>query len=288
MTKKIDKKLMITMGLWVTLSAALQALALSSFSVPANIYPSGVIGLSRIVSDIFADFLNINFSYQYLYVGINLILAVIVYRHIGKLFTIFSLIQTVLASLFASLFGRYIVLNDMILIAIFGGLINGAGAGLALMHGASSGGTDFLSVYYSNKYHKSMWNQVFLFNMVLITVTGFLYGWERAAYSIVYQYMNNYMIKRMHKRYTHQAIFIITKRPQQVIDSVLNKVRHGITKVEAKGAFKGEDEMLLYTVVNSFETDEVVKLALEGDPHAFIETRDTTDIYGNYYQKPLD
>jgi uncharacterized membrane-anchored protein YitT (DUF2179 family) len=176
----------------------------------------------------------------------------------------------------------------MILIAIVGGLINGAGAGLALMHGASSGGTDFLSVYYSNKYHKSMWNQVFLFNMVLIVVTGFFYGWERAAYSIIYQYMNNYMIKRMHKRYTHQAIFIITKKPQQVIDSILNKVRHGITKVEAKGAFKGEDEMLLYTVVNSFETDEVVKLALEGDPHAFIETRDTADIYGNYYQKPLD
>ena len=288
MTRNINKKQLIMMGLWVTLSAALQALALSSFSVPGHIYPSGILGLSRIVSDIFADFLNVRFSYQYLYVGINMILAVIVYRHIGKLFTIFSLIQTVLASVFASLFGRYIVVNDMILIAIFGGLINGAGAGLALMHGASSGGTDFLSVYYSNKYHKSMWNQVFLFNLVLITVTGFLYGWERAAYSIIYQYMNSYMIKRMHKRYTHQAIFIITKKPQQVIDSILNKVRHGITKVEAKGAFKGEDEMLLYTVVNSFETDEVVKLALEGDPHAFIETRDTADIYGNYYQKPLD
>lgn len=288
MTRNINKKQLITMGLWVTLSAALQALALSSFSVPGHIYPSGILGLSRIVSDIFVDFLNVRFSYQYLYVGINMILAVIVYRHIGKLFTIFSLIQTILASVLASLFGRYIVVNDMILIAIFGGLINGAGVGLALMHGASSGGTDFLSVYYSNKYHKSMWNQVFLFNLVLITVTGFLYGWERAAYSIIYQYMNSYMIKRMHKRYTHQAIFIITKKPQQVIDSILNKVRHGITKVEAKGAFKGEDEMLLYTVVNSFETDEVVKLALEGDPHAFIETRDTADIYGNYYQKPLD
>lgn len=279
---------MIVMGLWVILSAALQGLALTSFSIPAGIYPSGVMGFSRIVSDIFEDFLHISFSFQFLYVPINVILAVIVYRHIGKLFTIFSLIQTILASLFASVFGRYIVLNDTILIAIFGGLINGLGAGVALMHGASSGGLDFLSVYYSNKYHKSMWNQVFLFNMVMIIVTGFLYGWERAGYTIIYQYMNSYMIKRLHKRYTHQAIFIITKKPQEVIDSILDKVRHGITKVEAKGAFKGEDEMLLYTVVNSFQTDEVVKLALKGDPNAFIETRDTADIYGNYYQKPLE
>lgn len=281
-------KTMIRMAFWMAVSAAIQALAISSFSVPAGIYPAGVLGLSRIVSDICRDFFGISFSFQLIYVPINLVLAVIVYKHIGKLFTVFSLIQTLLVSVFTSVIGHWIALDDMMLIAIFGGLINGLASGLALMHGASSGGTDFLSVYYSNKYNKSMWNQVFLFNMVLIMITGFLYSWERAAYSIIYQYVNNVMIKRMHKRYTHQAIFIITRHPEAVTASILDKVSHGITKVEAKGAFKGEDQMLLYMVVNSFETDEVVKLALKGDPDAFIETRETADIYGNYYQKPLD
>lgn len=284
----LDLKQIIKMSFWIIVSAVLQALALSSFSVPAKVYPSGVIGLVRLISDIMGDFFNINFPYFYLYLFINVILAIIVFKHIGKLFTIFSLIQTILVSILASIFKRYIVLDDRLLIAIFGGLINGAGAGVALMNGASSGGTDFLSVYYSNKYHRSMWNYVFVFNMVLIAITGLLYGFEAAAYSIVYQYTSNLMVQRMHKRYTHDAIFIVTRKPQEVIDSILNNVRHGITKIDAKGAYKNQDETLLYTVVNTFETNEVVKYALQGDPNAFIETREVSNVYGNYYQKPLD
>lgn len=285
---KTNSKQLVTMFIWVVISAAFQALAMTSFSVPAKIYPSGVAGLSRLTSDILLDFFNIDFPYFYLYVIINIILAIIVYKHIGKLFTIFSLIQTVLVSWFSSFFGHYIVLDDLILVAIFGGLLNGAGAGIALMNGASSGGTDFLSVYFSNKYHRSMWNYVFGFNSVLVLIAGLLYGWPRAAYSIIYQYMSNFMIQKMHKRYTHQAIFIVTKHPDEVIDSIFKNIRHGITKIEAKGAYKGEDETLLYTVVNSFETSQVVKYALEGDPKAFIETREASQVYGNYYQKPLD
>ena len=287
MNKLINRQ-KITMGFWILLSALLQSLALTSFSIPAKIYPSGVVGLTRLISDVLGDFFDIDLPYFYMYLTINVILAILVYRHIGKLFTIFSLLQTVLVSLFSSILRQYTLLDERMLVAIFGGLISGAGAGFALMHGASSGGTDFLSVYYSNKYHRSMWNYVFAFNCVIILIAGALYGFETAAYSIIFQYMSNFMITRMHKRYTHQAIFIVTKHPENVIESILSNVRHGITKIDAKGAYKGENETLLYTVVNSFETAEVVRYALEGDPEAFIETRDTLQVYGNYYQKPLD
>ena len=133
-----------------------------------------------------------------------------------------------------------------------------------------------------------MWNYVFIFNMILILFTGLLYGFEAAAYSIVYQYMSTSIVQKMHKRYTHEAIFIVTKKPDEVIKSILDNVRHGITKIDAKGAYKNQEETLLYTVVNSFETNEVVKYALKGDKDAFIETREVSEVYGNYYQKPLD
>ena len=182
----------------------------------------------------------------------------------------------------------YQILEDPLLVAIFGGLINGFGISIALTQGASSGGTDFLSIYYSNKFHRSMWDYVFAFNCLMIFAAGLLYGWEIAAYSIIFQYTSNLIISKRHKRYTHQAIIIVTKRPDEVIDSILKNVRHGITKVEAKGAYQGDDQTMLYTVVNAFQTNEVVKYALQGDPKAFIETRNTLNIYGNYYQKPLD
>ena len=286
--KKNNYSQILIMTFWVTLSSLLQAISLTSFSIPGGIYPSGITGLSRILSDVLRDFFSINLPFELPYFLINAILAVIVYRHIGKLFTIFSLLQTALTSLFSSFFPVIIPLKEMILIAIFGGVVNGAGIGFALSHGASSGGTDFLSIFFSNKFHRSMWNMTFGLNCILITATGLLYGWERAAYSIVFQFMSNFMINKMHKRYTHQAIIIVTKKPHDVIDSVLKNVRHGITRINAKGAYKGEDESILYTVVNTFQTSEVVHYVLEADPNAFIETRDTSSIYGNYYQKPLD
>ena len=285
---KNNTKQILTMTLAVTVSAAFQAFALTSFSVPAGIYPSGISGLSRLVSDILKDFLNFDLPFFYLYLLINVILAAIVYKHIGKLFTIFSVLQTTLVSVFSSFFPSFVILEDPLLIAIFGGLISGFGISIALTHGASSGGTDFLSIYYSNKYHRSMWDYVFGFNAVLIFIAGLLYRWEIAAYSIIFQYTSNLIVSKRHKRYTHQAIIIVTKKPQEVIDSIFKNVRHGITKIKAQGAYKGDDEVLLYTVVNAFQTSEVVKYALEGDPKAFIETRNTLNVYGNYYQKPLD
>ncbi|MCR4633572.1 MAG: YitT family protein [Erysipelotrichaceae bacterium] len=283
-----NKKQILIMTAAVIVSAAFQAFALTSFSVPAGIYPSGISGMSRLVSDILKDFFQIDLPFFYLYLLINIALAVIVYKHIGKLFTIFSVLQTSLVSLFSSFFPTFRILDDPLLIALFGGVISGFGVSIALTNGASSGGTDFLSIYYSNKYHRSMWDYVFAFNSVLIFIAGMLYHWQIAAYSIIFQYASNMIVSKRHKRYTHQAIIIVTKKPDEVIGSILKNVRHGITKIAAKGAYKGDDETLLYTVVNAFQTTEVVKYALEGDPQAFIETRNTLNVYGNYYQKPLD
>ena len=286
--KNISTKQLFQMTFWVLLSAITQAFALTSFSVPAGIYPSGVSGLSRLLSDILKTFMNYDLPYFYLYLIINIILAFIVFRHIGKLFTIFSLLQTVLVSLLASKFQALHILDDRLLMALFGGLINGYGVSLALTNGASSGGTDFLSVYFSNKFHRSMWDYVFVFNSLLVLVSGLLFGWETAAYSMIYQYTSTLIVNRMHKRYTHQAIIIVTKKPDAVIDSILNNVRHGITRISAKGGYMGDEETILYTVVNTFQTAEVVRYALQGDDKAFIETRNSIAVYGNYYQKPLD
>jgi len=278
----------VKMFFWVCLSAIIQSFALVSFSMPVNIYPSGVTGFSRIVSDVLADFFNINLPFFYLYMAINVVLAILVFSKIGKMFTIFSLLQTILVSFLSARLQPVHMLDDTLLMAVFGGLLNGFGIGLALTHDASSGGLDFLSIYFSNKFHRSMWDYVLVFNCLLIIATGLIYDWERAAYSIIFQFVSNYVITHMHKRYTHEAIIIITKTPETVIDSILKNVRHGITKIDARGAYKGEEVTMLYTVVNSFQTAEVVKYALKGDPAAFIETRKSNNVYGNYYQKPLN
>ena len=170
MINKENSTQIIKMFLAVSVSAVMQAFALTSFSVPAGIYPSGFTGFSRLVSDILKDYAGINLPFFYLYLFINIVLAIIVFRYIGKLFTIFSVLQTTMVSVLSSFLAPALILEDPLLIAIFGGLLNGFAVSIALSAGASSGGVDFLSIYYSNKYHRSMWNYVFIFNAIMIMI----------------------------------------------------------------------------------------------------------------------
>ena len=137
---------------------------MSSFSVPGKIYPSGVAGFSRLTSDILLDFFSINIPYTVFCFSINVILAIIMFKYIGKWFTILSLLQTSIVSLLSTFLKPMFNLNDLILLAIFGGVINGLGGVIALSNNASTGGLDFISIYFSNKYKKSLWNYIFIFN----------------------------------------------------------------------------------------------------------------------------
>lgn len=287
MSKELETKLLKYFP-WVIVSAVLQSIALTSFSVPGQIYAAGVNGLARLISDILLDKFNINISYIVFFLITNLILCVIVYKYIGKLFTILSVSQIIMVSIFASIFTPLITLDDKILFAIFGGIVNGVGVGLALTHNASSGGTDFLSIYLSNKKKRSMWNIVFGLNCLIIVIAGLLFGWERAMYSIIYQFCTTQIINRMHKRYTSQTITIITEHPDEVSKEIFSTVRHGITRIEATGAYKNTKETMLYTVVNGYQVDDIVKSISRADPKAFINITDTKQVVGNYYQKPLD
>lgn len=272
----------------IILSALVQSIALTTFSTVGNLYPGGIGGISRLSSDVLSDFFNINISYQIPYLLINIILAILVYKYIGHKFTIYSIFQVTIVSILTLFLKPVIVIDDIIILSVFGGIVNGFGVGLALTNNASTGGTDFISIYLSNRYKRSMWYNIFGLNCVIIVVTGLIYGWSRAFYTIIYQFCSTQIVNKMHKRYTHQTITIITKYPDQVTESIFSKVRHGITRYDAIGAYKKEGTTVLYTVINSYQTSEVVEATLKVDPKAFINVQDTKKIYGNYYQKPLD
>ena len=270
------------------LSAAVYSFAIKNFSIPANLYPAGFSGISRIISDLLKDFYNIDISYSKFYLIFNVIVTLIVFRKIGKKFVIYSSLQFFLVSLFTSIFKQVIIVKETLLMAIFGGIINGAGVGLALSFNFSTAGFDFISIYFATKFKKDVWNYIFCVNLTILIIAGLIYGWDRALYSIIYQFASTQVIKIFHQRYTHKTLTIITKKPNEVADAILKNVRHGITEVKATGFYSKEDTTLLYTIVNSFQYKEVVKIVMTTDPHAFINIQDTLAIYGNYYQKPLD
>ena len=281
-------KMIIKYILFVVISAVLISIGSNSFSIPGQIYSSGLMGFSRLASDVLHDFFNIDISFTVFYISINLLLTFLVYKYIGKLFTYLSLLNVVLVTIICSFMKPLFEIDDILLLSVFGGIVNGFGIGLALKNNACTGGTDFLSIFLSSKYKKTMWNYIFGINCVLIILTGLIYGLERALYSIIFQFCSTQVINRMHKRYTSQTITIITAHPEEVSKEIFSTVRHGITKVNAVGEYKNTQTNMLYTVINGYQTDDVIKAILKADPKAFINVQDTKLVIGNYYQKPLD
>ena len=285
MSKKlIDFKLLSI----AIISAIIVAFAVTNFTIPASLYPSGVSGISRLTSDLLNDYKGIYIPYASIYFSINIIATIFVYKKIGKKFAFYSIIQFTLVSIFTIIFKQYITIEDRILQAIFGGILNGFGAGLALSFNFSTGGFDFLNVYFANKYKKDVWNYILAINCLILLISAVFYGFERALYSIIFQYSSTAIVKLLHRRYTHKTLTIITEHPNEVSDAILKNVRHGITEINATGYYSHNNKTMLYTVVNTFQYQDVIKIVMETDPHAFINVQDTIAIYGNYYQKPLD
>ena len=92
----------------------------------------------------------------------------------------------------------------------------------------------------------------------------------------------------LHNRYTHKTMTIITKKPEEVSQAILQNVRHGITEIKSMGYYSKEESTMLYMVVNSFQYKEIEKIIINTDKEAFINVQNTVEIVGNYYQKPLD
>lgn len=273
--------------LLVTISAIAYSYAINSFVEVADLFPGGFAGISMLLSRIFA-LANIQVSFSVIYLTLNFLVTIFVYRHVGKMFAIYSVYWFTLTGVLTYIFPVGGLTYDVLLLAVFGGIISGLSVALALRNNASSGGVDFIAVYVSDKYNRSTWNYVFVFNTAIIIIAGMIFGWDKAFYSIIYQFCNTQMISTLHHRYKLKTLYIITENPEVVSEEILRHCRHGITNFAGEGMYTHREKHLLFMVVNAYQVNEVVQIVQKVDPTAFINITRTDRVVGNYYQKPLD
>lgn len=180
-------------------------LCLQSFINPANLLSAGFTGLA-ILLDRIAQLYGGMFPTSIGILVLNIPVALACYRSVGKRFTIYSTLQFCLTSFLLSAVQFEPILDDIILNVAFGGFLNGLAITLALKANGSTGGTDFIAMYVSNRIHKSIWNYVFVFNVLILIVFGAMFGWEHAAYSIVFQFISTQTISTFHHRYEQITI----------------------------------------------------------------------------------
>ncbi len=271
----------------VVLSAFLQAYAIQTFVQPAMLLSSGFTGLAILIDRITSLF-GLSFPTFVGMVALNIPVAIICWRSISKRFVVFSMLQVVLSSLFLQILDLDPVLYEPLLEVVFGGFVYGFSIAVALRAGASTAGTDFISLMVSNKTGKSIWGLVFAGNCVVLVIFGALFGWTAAAYSIVFQFISTKTIETFYHRYDRMTLIITTKRPDAILASYNATYRHGSSVVEATGGYSGETFWQITTVVSSFEVDDIVHLVRIQDSQAVVNMVRTEDFVGGFYRAPID
>lgn len=271
----------------VVASALLQAYVIQVFIRPSNLLSGGFTGLAILVDKI-ASLYGKHFSTSLGMLVFNIPVAILCSKSISPRFTLFSMMQVFLASSFLKIFQFEPLFDDIMLNVIFGGFLNGIAIAIALRGNASTGGTDFIALYVSNKTGRSIWEYVFAGNAVLLCIFGYKFGWLYAGYSILFQFISTKTISTFHHRYERVTLQITTSKPEELIAAYVGRFRHGISCVDAVGGYSHKKMALLHTVVSSYEVSDIVMLMRSIDPHVIINSIKTENFYGGFYRAPID
>lgn len=271
----------------VVISAFLQAYVIHAFMTPANLLSSGFTGVAILIDRI-TSLVGFSFPTPLGMVLLNIPVAMLCWRGISRRFVIFSMLQVLLASVFLRVFSFHPVLYTPTLQVIFGGFIYGFAIALALRGGASTAGSDFISLFVSNKTGKTIWGFIFAGNCVVLCIFGAIFGWEAAAYSMIFQFITTKTIEMFYHRYDRVTLQIVTERPKEILTAYNEQHRHGSSVMEVMGGRSGKRYWLITTVVSTYEVDDIMHLIRLQDGAAIVNVFRTENFYGKFYRPPIE
>lgn len=270
----------------ICLAAFMMALNIKSFVRTGGLYPGGVTGLSLLIQRGAELFFQITLPYTIVNLILNALPVYIGFKFIGKKFTLYSCLMIILTSVLTDIIPEYAITYDTLLISVFGGLINGCVMSLCLMMNATTGGTDFIAIFLSEKTGVDSWNVVLGFNVVILAIAGILFGWDKALYSIIFQFTSTQILHVLYKRYQQQTLFIVTNHAREVYHAISEISNHGATIMEGEGSYEHHERKVVYSVVSSEESKIIIRAIKEIDPHAFVNVMKTEQVSGRFYQRP--
>ena len=284
--KKIKKRDLISFAC-VFCSSLIMAATTKTFVRPAHLLSGGFMGIALLV-DMIADLFGKSIPTAFTLVVLNVPVALICAKKISKRFVFFSLSQVFLTSFLLQIIPNYPLFDEQVLNVVFGGYIWGMSIVLALKAGASSGGTDFIALYVANKNGREIWMQVFAFNAMILCVFGVIFGFDKAGYSILFQFISTKTISTFHTRYKRVMLHIYTVKKDEVVDTYLEKFHHGITALDGYGGYSHHPVSYLTAIVSSYEVGDVLEALKETDPKIIVSVTKVENFIGRFYNKPLD
>lgn len=272
----VEAKRIIT----VILGSLLLAISLNFFLIDANVYASGFTGAAQLISSIFKDFFAIDLSAGILLLLLNIPVLIIGWFKVGKGFTIYSIISVAFSTIFLELLPILSITEDIILNAVVGGVIGGAGVGLSLKLGASTGGMDIVAMILSRLRDKPIGTYFLILNGIIVAVAGLINEPENALYTLLTLYITTMVIDALHTRHEKVTAMIVTHKAEQLQHAIHEKMVRGITIMPAKGAYSGTEKNVLLLVITRYELYDLEQIIDETDPNAFTNIVQTVGVFG--------
>lgn len=272
----------------VFFASILYAWNLRCFAKTAGLFPGGFSGVSLLLQEIGLTFFHIDIPYTFFSVALNIFPIYIGFRFLGKKFTWYSILTIFLSSIFVDLLPAYVFTQDVLLISVFGGLLNGFAICLCLNVGTTTGGTDFISIYLSSQKGIDAWNYILLGNVIILAIAGALFGWSIALYSIIYQFCSTQVIQMLYKRYKKETLFIISDKSNEIYHAIRETTNHDATLFQGIGCYEEKEKTLIYSVINTEAKRQLIPMIRSIDPHAFINIVKTEELEGRFHNTPND
>lgn len=273
--------LQIKKYLQLFIGSIIAAVGLEIFLVPNDIIDGGVVGIAIMlaaITDIPMGIFLVLVNLPFLYFG---------YKQIGKSFAIATTFAVCSLSLWTAYFKPIPGLtHDLFLAAVFGGIIDGIGVGLIMRAGGSLDGTEIVAIHLEKQTPYSVGDIVMFFNLFILTSAGFLFGWDKAMYSLVAYGVIARTIDAVIKGFNESyAATIISNSPDEIADILLHRLGRGVTIYEGVGAYTGESKKILRCVVTRLEVQKLKDVVREIDDHAFVTITGVQDILGGRFKK---
>ena len=271
--------------LMLTVAGIVNAFGVVLFLSPVALYDSGISGTSML----FAQLARGAVPFSLFLIVLNVPLFLYGLRREGSTFTIRSIYTVVIYSLAAAFFGRFVTPgaspiagSDLLLCAIFGGLISGVGSGTTIRYGGALDGIEVLAVIFSRRLGMTVGTFVMAYNAILYIVAGAIMGsWVLPLYSIVTYAIGikavDFIVEGLDKT---KAAMIITDHPQEICRELSAAFGTGITLIDAHGYYSGDSKTMIYFVVNRFQIARMRTIVHDIDEHAFISITEVSDLFG--------
>jgi uncharacterized membrane-anchored protein YitT (DUF2179 family) len=276
----------------ISLGAVLMAFNINTFVRAGGLIPGGFTGLTLLIQEMCRRYGNFYIPFSVVLYVLNAVPAAVCFKYIGKKFALYSCLMVIISGLLTDfmpeMFINYIQLHDSLLSVVFGGLLNAVSIALCLYAGATSGGTDFIAIFISEKYRKDAWNYIFAGNCVILAVAGWLFTLDKALYSIIFQFTTTMALGYLYRAYQQKTLLIITGKPKEVFSLINEMTHHGATSFTGTGLYNMEERTLLYSVVYATEVADLVNAIRRLDPEAFINIIKTEMINGRFFRRPKD